>query len=384
MAHHAKQVACANCPHVFLPDSPAEICPKCGQHNHAHSSRSGPMPGVEPGSTISIGRKVVGTFGLLLFKPGELTKHFLAGHRAAYVQPVWLYVFISLIFFLALALQSSNRGSRLLLEEVAENRKRADTVGQANHVQVLPGVIMDNPSDTAALHRLARQLREPARRGDRQAAAKLAALATVEQVLADQQSGKKRKRRYPDSGARIFLFGFDIDKINFARLHARLSPAQADSVIRSVGGKPTAFSQLAVRWSARGHHITREEVGYQVLRGIAVAMFLLLPLTALLLKGAYFRQHRPYRSHLVFSAHLHSFAFLLLMLGSLFVWVPRLSELLSLLPLLGGIYFVGALRTVYGQPLERTLLTATLLSLTYVLMLSFSLVAVAATGALLF
>ena len=286
-------------------------------------------------------------------------------------------------------LQSGYRGGKPLLEQVAEDRNKADTTGQDSHVQVLPGVIIDNPADTAALHRLARQLREPARRGDRQAAAKLATLAAVEQVLADQQSGKKqsgkkRKKRYPDSGARIFLLGFDMSKISFAKLPKNLSPAQADSVIRSVHGTPTALSRLVVRRTARWHHITWEEIASQVLRGIAVTMFLLMPLAALLLKGAYFRQQRSYGSHLVFATHLHCLAFLLLLLGSLLVWVPRLNQLLSLLPLLGGIYFVSALRTVYGQSLERTLTKAALLSLSYLLVFSFLLVAIGATDLLLF
>ena len=42
--------------------------------------------------------KVFRTAGLLMFKPGQLTKRFLEGPRMPYVPPIRLYVFISFVF----------------------------------------------------------------------------------------------------------------------------------------------------------------------------------------------------------------------------------------------------------------------------------------------
>lgn len=44
------------------------------------------------------------TIGALLFKPGLLTREFIAGRRKKYVPPVRLYIFISFVFFLILTL----------------------------------------------------------------------------------------------------------------------------------------------------------------------------------------------------------------------------------------------------------------------------------------
>ena len=326
--------------------------------------------------------KVFKTLGLLLFKPGALTKRFLEGHRVPYVPPIRLYVFISFLFFLVLSLQGGSHGSRKpFSQEVAEDIEKAKASGKAGHVEVLPGIIIDTKPDTSLLEMVARPLRQRARQGDKEAARQLAALDTAKQVLA---SKKKRRKRYPDSGPKLFVLGFDMSKINFAKLPPNMSAAQVDSVIRSARGEPTSLSRLAVRRAARWHDITREELVHQVLRAASIMMFLLMPLAALLLKGFYFRQGRYYISHLVFTVHLHCFAFIVLLLGSVFARVPRLGDLLSLLPLLSGIYFVAALRTFYGQSLSRTLGKSVLLGLSYLLVLSFSMAAVATMGALVF
>jgi len=43
--------------------------------------------------------KILRTLGLLLFKPGELTKEFLAGKRVRSVTPVRIYLLCSVLFF---------------------------------------------------------------------------------------------------------------------------------------------------------------------------------------------------------------------------------------------------------------------------------------------
>ena len=43
------------------------------------------------------------TLAALLFKPGHLTREFLAGRRARYLPPVRLYLVLSVLFFLSRA-----------------------------------------------------------------------------------------------------------------------------------------------------------------------------------------------------------------------------------------------------------------------------------------
>ena len=106
MAHHAtKQAACANCRYAFVPGEPDEFCPNCGQQNHAVEIGFSHVLEEFLEGIFHFDGKVFRTAGLLLFKPGELTRRFLAGHRVPYVPPIRLYVFISFVFFLLLGTQ---------------------------------------------------------------------------------------------------------------------------------------------------------------------------------------------------------------------------------------------------------------------------------------
>ena len=164
MAHLATTpAACANCHYAFVPDEPAEFCPRCGQQNHDVNIGFGHVAEEFLEGIFHFDGKVFRTAGLLLFKPGELTRRFLAGHRVPYVPPIRLYVFISFVFFFVLSLQGGHGSGKPMREEVAKSLKEARASGKAGHVEVLPGVVIDTAPDTAALHRAARRLREQAR-----------------------------------------------------------------------------------------------------------------------------------------------------------------------------------------------------------------------------
>ena len=55
------------------------------------------------GGILNFDSRVWRTVIPLLFRPGEVTAHYLAGRRARFVPPVRLYLFVSLVYFLMLA-----------------------------------------------------------------------------------------------------------------------------------------------------------------------------------------------------------------------------------------------------------------------------------------
>ena len=330
------------------------------------------------------GSKVWRTLRLLFCYPGQLTQQYLAGPREAYVAPGWLYALSCLLLFWRLASVGGQGQTKPISQEIATDWRLAQVgVPPVPAQPAQPKIDLVIRPDTALLHQAARQLRRRAQQGDTAAAAKLARLAVAEQLLTGRLPARKHKH-YPNSGPKLRAFDFDISKVNFARLPANLSVAQVDSVISSTGERPTATARLALRRMIRWHTITPTELVFQGSRAAAVMLFLLLPLAALLLQGAYFRQQRPYRSHLVFAVHLHCLAFLLLLLGSLLIEAPRLSGLLALLLVLAAIYVVAALERFYGQSLIRTIIKTLVLALVYVLALGLSMTGLAMAGALIF
>ena len=312
--------------------------------------------------------KVFSTAKLLLFRPGELTRRFLAGHRVPYVPPIRLYVFISFVFFLLL-------GTQLGHKEPKEETKPM-LMAKAD---VLRGLKLNLGADSS-------DLTPGQRKRIRQSTARVAALVNdtiaatlntaLHPALKTAQGSKTKPKR---DGARTSL------KHIADHLPAEPTDAQVDSVLRKHGDEPDFIHRLLVRRAARWAHSSHEEVVHQVLRGISIMLFLFMPLAALLLKGAYFRQHRYYLSHLVFTIHVQSFLFiflsLLIGLGKLHTLPDWLSGWLLLVP---AAYFVVALRTFYQQSWGKTAAKSLLLGAAYSLTLLLALLTVGAVGLALF
>lgn len=108
------------------------------------------------------------------------------------------------------------------------------------------------------------------------------------------------------------------------------------------------------------------------LHNIPNMMFLLLPVFALLLGLIYRRSGRFYIEHLIFSVHIHVFAFLLLSVVLLSAYLLLLEDVefvrqmlqVTILPVM--IYSFLAMRRFYGQSNLKTFLKFLLLYLGYV------------------
>lgn len=92
------ETRCPNCGAA----SPRAYCPDCGQaqrdfHRPLHTFASDLFE-----SLTGWDHKIPATFGLLLARPGALTREFLAGRRKRYLSPFQLYLLASALLFLAL------------------------------------------------------------------------------------------------------------------------------------------------------------------------------------------------------------------------------------------------------------------------------------------
>ena len=99
-------VACANCSEPF-PAPPPRFCPACGQESHIRPPRIGEFIQQFGGAYFATEGALWRTLKLLLFKPGELTRQYLAGRRKHYVLPLRLYLTISLVVLLMVRLVAS-------------------------------------------------------------------------------------------------------------------------------------------------------------------------------------------------------------------------------------------------------------------------------------
>ena len=105
----AQPPTCANCGTPLA----GRFCSSCGQRadTHAHSVRHFFHQFAE--ALTHADSRVWGTLVPLLRRPGFLTREYFAGHRARYLEPLRVYLFMSVLFFLLSALLSGGAGPHI-------------------------------------------------------------------------------------------------------------------------------------------------------------------------------------------------------------------------------------------------------------------------------
>lgn len=103
---------------------------------------------------------------------------------------------------------------------------------------------------------------------------------------------------------------------------------------------------------------------------MSYALFLLLPIFALIMKLIYYRSHKFYYEHLIAAIHYHIIIFIILIL-SIPIFVLHLPFWLILILIFATyVYFVFSLKVVFKQGLGKSILKATLIFLLYGIILS--------------
>ena len=110
-----------------------------------------------------------------------------------------------------------------------------------------------------------------------------------------------------------------------------------------------------------------------VLRNLGQVMFLLMPLFALILSMVYLTE--PYAHHIIFSLHVHSFAFFIIGVQLILELVGLPTGVLVLGRFVAGtavfVYLIGAMRRAYGSTLLRTIGIVLLTLLIYITVAAF-------------
>lgn len=251
---------CLNCA-APLPDPRPRFCGACGQETNVKPPTVAEFVQQFGGAYFSTEGALWRTLALLLFKPGELTRRYLAGRRKHYVLPLRLYLTISLLVLLVLRVASPNFNIH----------------------------IGDKPLTGLA---------------DSDRKANIVALEFGNGRGAGVKDGK--------------FFCEGLPAWMCARFRARLD-LDPKGLQREIALWPERFMS---RWGT--------------------AMFLLVPIFALLTQLTYLRRGLRYTEHLVYALHVHSFWFVALALTLL--PVPGAGLAFLAMPL----YAIAAARRVYG------------------------------------
>ncbi|WGG50959.1 DUF3667 domain-containing protein [Rugamonas sp. DEMB1] len=92
---HPSFALCHNC----QAPTGGNFCQNCGQETHLHPASAREFLHEFVGHYVALEGKLLGTLWRLLFRPGLLTSEYVAGRRVRFVQPLRLYLTLSVLFF---------------------------------------------------------------------------------------------------------------------------------------------------------------------------------------------------------------------------------------------------------------------------------------------
>lgn len=92
--------ACRQCPNCGVTLT-GRYCSACGQEDHSLAIPLYRLALDFLSDHFQFDAHIWHTLGLLLFRPGLLTRNYLAGQRQSYIPPIRLYLFAAIVFFLA-------------------------------------------------------------------------------------------------------------------------------------------------------------------------------------------------------------------------------------------------------------------------------------------
>ena len=223
--------------------------------------------------------KFFATIGWLIARPWHLTNQFLAGRRVRYVHPLRLYLLVSILFFFVVNYWAKSihaDPSKLSAED------RADIAAELNDPDIPPAV-----------------------------------KARIRGALDAKGRTQPEAQTSPSPQTAVTPQPSVIALRRLRRLHHRLRPAISDRWCNSTNRLPTGFEKwLEQRAKEKmGEHGSKMALFIATLfSNLPYMMLCCIPLFAFVLKVLYVRKRVFYIDHLVYALHIHSFAYLAIML----------------------------------------------------------------------
>jgi hypothetical protein len=299
---------CQSC-HCLVEED-TKFCSTCGQKKILKTLSFKELIGDFFSNLFSLDSKFFRTFGRLIFRPGNLTKEYVAGKRQLYYTPIRLFLFWLTIAFVLLNFALFD--VQKLSNEMDENIQ-IQTYQDSLRIQ-LDLVFTDSSSQQ-----------------------KLDSLLPSNNVL--QSLGES------------LVFIGSGDSLSIKDLYL-LSP---DEVIKKYDIKGFWLQQIVSQLAK----LAKSPGDFQIylLSHLSWIILVSIPLIAFALKLLYIRRKKLYIEHLVYTLHFHTFLFIscsVLFLYSLYTPIDESfwSVLCTLIALL--IYLVLSLKTVYQQSLLKT------------------------------
>ena len=286
---------CLNCGEEF--DESFNYCSHCGQENNHNRVSFATLIIDFLNNYFSFDSKFSLSLLPFFFEPGYLTKKFVEGKRASFVNPIRLYLVISLIFFFVFSMVSNDIIQDSVKKFDETTGELSDQLPDSSKVlldEVLAGNLSNIESDS------------------------------IYTLIPDQEDSTRNYTfsiQQPDSSNEF------LTEENFGT-YMRLRDNYDVSVDQLLDSLYTdSLSNFQYNLTKKLIRLDRAEnqvVISQLLKNLPLMMIFILPIFAFVLKLIYMRRNQYYITHLILALHLHSFAYVVY--GFAFVaamyWLP--------------------------------------------------------------
>lgn len=328
---------CKNCESHF--DSSFKFCPYCGQKSNDELTI-----GVLFYNTISnyfsFDARFFKSFIPLMFRPGYIAKEFVKGKRLQYLHPAQYYLFVSVLFFFILSFKVNeyNRDADLALKKGFELEKKVNINKEPILDSLDVGKLTDSIFNNGAIEV---RLNDEERR----------------------QIDSTIKTNIAKSSKNSLNFGYDTKKVD-SLINAG-APENEQLTAMGLKEDDGFIKQTVIKQLLKFHKQKGGGIVSVFFDTIPVALFLLLPIFAIILKLFFWRKG-SYSYHLVFSFYYFSYLFIILSLligVNYFVDIPAWIELIVVWSTFFYLWF--SMKRFYEQGYFVTLLKTGLISFSY-------------------
>jgi hypothetical protein len=333
---------CKNCETPLEPSF--KYCPECGQES-TDKLTFGVLFSKTISDYFSVDARFFRSFAPLMFKPGILARRFVDGKRLKYLHPAQFYLFISVLFFFLFSFNI---------------RKADDEVSQALQKgfdkEIVPDSLKMDKNDSLNIAKAKDIIKKNQ---------KAIGVSDEDLIILDSVMTETAK----DGKTLNNSLSFDFDKEVLDSLISVNAPKEAK--FKAMGMKEDTsgfnrriYEQVLKLYEKKGGGIL--QTFYDT---IPIAMFLLMPLFAMLLKIFYWKRGN-FAHHMVFSFYFFTFlftAFCLIILANKVFELPLWLEVLITLSY--TLYLLIALRNFYKSSWLGAFLKANIISFVYLLII---------------
>ncbi len=312
-----------------------QYCGNCGQRARSRLISLWQLTQEAFGDLFELDSRLWRTLGPLLARPGQLTRDYLEGRRARYMPPFRTYLVLSVLFFV-IAFFNPREDLNLLFEPEPEPTPEEIAAAQQEQERRLA----EDRADLEEARRAMEELNEEGLLPD----------AALQEILEEIDDDGAKEDSSPGG------FNITIDEDGEGGAHCTVDTEDLDDMPIWIQRRLTP--ERLQRICERIEFDEGDTMVDLLLDNLPVALIVLLPLMALVLKMLYPLSRRYFVEHLLFFVHFHAFFFLILILQILFARVgfsiSFLPEAVTILPIIAAsfyvpVYLYKAMRRVYGQ-----------------------------------